>query len=450
MSLEFGKLDFAVSFNPLSAFPLDARSYFESYSEAEKAAQQAVNAGSTESAYYYGQTLVVVENNKASFYIIQPDNTLSAVASGDGQTNLVLDANQFEQDAEGKLTLKGYNDAEAGMYAIKGESGLIWQKPIDAYTKTETDEKIAAAAHLKRKVVSSIKEIEEYMANNNDADQYIYMVPTGLETDSDKYDEYMVVIITDAEGIETKLVEKVGSWEVNLNDYATKTYVDDSVKNKVEKEENARLFTLEEAEKLANLENSIIQSVETTQFSIENSKLSLKPLSMSQISGLEDALNNKVDAQEGYTLLSPTDQKKLNALVIGDTGLEISGKVNASNVEGLDEWIMANASSVTGLSENNFTTELYEKLNDMLFITAVDTKQLKVSAGGTLSIIEVDSSKITGLQEALDSKADIAVVEELAVAIEDLAADMSLYVTKSAYDTEIAKIWDTLTWQDIT
>jgi hypothetical protein len=36
---DFGKLDFSVSFRPQSAFPLDARSYFESYDSAlEKAA----------------------------------------------------------------------------------------------------------------------------------------------------------------------------------------------------------------------------------------------------------------------------------------------------------------------------------------------------------------------------------------------------------------------------
>jgi hypothetical protein len=54
MSLEFGKLDFAVSFNPLNAFPLDARSYFESYDKAVEAAAQAVAAGGDQSVYYYG------------------------------------------------------------------------------------------------------------------------------------------------------------------------------------------------------------------------------------------------------------------------------------------------------------------------------------------------------------------------------------------------------------
>ena len=76
MALDFGKLNFSVSFNPTSAFPLDARSYFESYAKAEAAARIAEAAGSTNSIYYYGQTVAVVENGMANFYIIQPDKTL--------------------------------------------------------------------------------------------------------------------------------------------------------------------------------------------------------------------------------------------------------------------------------------------------------------------------------------------------------------------------------------
>ena len=65
------------------------------------------------------------------------------------------------------------------------------------------------------------------MKNNTYSDQYIFMVPTGLEEDSNRYDEYMVVSVTDTEGIEMRLVERVGSWEVDLSEYATKKEVQD-------------------------------------------------------------------------------------------------------------------------------------------------------------------------------------------------------------------------------
>ena len=43
----FGQLNFAVSFNPTTAFPLDARSYFDSLSEAQAAAATAEEVGSS-------------------------------------------------------------------------------------------------------------------------------------------------------------------------------------------------------------------------------------------------------------------------------------------------------------------------------------------------------------------------------------------------------------------
>lgn len=112
MALNFGKLNFAVSFNPQTAFPLDARSYFESYALALEAAGKAEEAGSTTSVYYYGQTLVVNENSKATLYIIQPDKTLKEVGSvpvGDGKSIEVVD---------GQIKLKGFG---SGYYKYNSE-----------------------------------------------------------------------------------------------------------------------------------------------------------------------------------------------------------------------------------------------------------------------------------------------------------------------------------------
>ena len=59
MAMEFGKLNFAVGFNRTSAFPLDANSYFESYAAAEAAVRGAAEVGSSDSAYYLGQLIIV-------------------------------------------------------------------------------------------------------------------------------------------------------------------------------------------------------------------------------------------------------------------------------------------------------------------------------------------------------------------------------------------------------
>jgi hypothetical protein len=102
MALTFNAINRAASFNPIGAFPLDARSYFESYDAALAAAQIAEEAGSSNVVYYYGQTFVVNEGSKATLYIVQPNNTLKEVGSvpvGDGKSIEVVD---------GKIKLKGF------------------------------------------------------------------------------------------------------------------------------------------------------------------------------------------------------------------------------------------------------------------------------------------------------------------------------------------------------
>lgn len=63
--ISFGKLNFALGFNRTNAFPLDANSYFEDYAEAVAAAQTAAAVGSSDSAFYIGQ-IVIINDTKAS------------------------------------------------------------------------------------------------------------------------------------------------------------------------------------------------------------------------------------------------------------------------------------------------------------------------------------------------------------------------------------------------
>lgn len=76
----FGKLDFAVSLNPASAFPLDGRTYFESKEAAEAAASSAEAVGSTNTKYHYGMMLMVYEDDNVSLWTILPDKTLARVS----------------------------------------------------------------------------------------------------------------------------------------------------------------------------------------------------------------------------------------------------------------------------------------------------------------------------------------------------------------------------------
>lgn len=85
----------------------------------------------------------------------------------------------------------------------------------DAYTKVQTDSAIqtavANADHLKREIVQSLPEVEE-------ADEHtIYMVGTGDGSEDSAYEEYMLI---------NGGFEKIGTSEVDLTNYATKSYVD--------------------------------------------------------------------------------------------------------------------------------------------------------------------------------------------------------------------------------
>lgn len=455
MAMNFGKGNRSVAFNPTSAFPLDARSYFESYDAAVDAAALAKEAGSSESVYYYGQTLVVVENNKATLYVIQPDNSLAPIA-GESESEefvLVVDDKAFVVDGTtGELSLKGLEGAAAGTVAtIDSDGSISWKAPIDAYTKTETDEKIAAAAHLKRKIVASVAEIEAYIADpeTTDAEQYVYMVPAEDALENDKYDEYMVVSIAD-----TLVVEKVGSWEVDLTDYAKKS----DLESKVDKAENERLITSDEATKLANIEaeaeKNVINSV-SSDFEIvtdteagTDRQLTLKPLAIGKVSGLQAALDAKVDKIDGWTLLSPTNQTKLEKLVIDEeTGnVGISGTVNIENVQGLEDWLNTNAGDTVGLSENNLTDELYNKLVDQLFIKSVNTDQLDVT-DNHLSIKAVDQSLVTGLNDVLALKASVESVTTVSTKVSTLETTLNNHVT--AAETRFTEIEDRLTWHGL-
>lgn len=261
-----------------------------------------------------------------------------------GAKGFEVDANAFELGEDSILKLAGLAEAEVGAQLVKGADGkLSWVKPevviedlkdevedvvtnvqnltttqnelsgkvstletnlnsvssevakkADAstvYTKNEIDTKIAMVDHMKRKVVNSIADIDLAAA---DALYFIYMVPTGSLIEDDKYDEYLVI---DDNG--TRKVERVGSWEVNLSDYATK----EEVAKKVDAVEGYGLVADTEIARLANVnenaEVNVVNSVDEAEFNLVDRKLSLKEVPATKVTNLEDnsviqALNNAI------------------------------------------------------------------------------------------------------------------------------------------------------------
>lgn len=175
------------------------------------------------------------------------------------------------------------------------------------YTKNETETVIKTfineAEHLTRKIVTNINDIDK---NTNDALKYIYMVPTGLQYEDDKYDEYIIV-----ENNNERHLEKIGSWEVDLSDYA-----------KLED-----LNNLEESNLSDNLNKKInfITSVNENNFSVVDGTLNLNDISISQIINLQEELNKKVNAEEGSRLINNNEIILLESLAQGNYDNFITG-----------------------------------------------------------------------------------------------------------------------------
>ena len=236
----------------------------------------------------------------------------------------------------------------------------------DVYTKSETDAAIEAAIagvdHLKRKVVVSVESIDK---TADDADLYIYMVPNSEGT----YDEYMI--------IEGEL-EKVGDWKTDLSGYVTTD-------------------TLEQ--EISDLDAAINKKADIVYYPVKDEETG----AVTQVPG---------------SFLSPEDREKLSALVVGEGGnVEISGKVNADNVEGLDTWMTENANTyITGLTENNLGQSVLDKLN---FITSVNESNFTVS-NGKLNLVAVNKNQVTGLEDELNSKASSADVNLISTNVGNL------------------------------
>lgn len=342
---DFGKLNFAVAFSPLTAFPLDSRYYFSTLAGAQAAAAAAVEVGSSEGTYFFGENVCVVTESSADLYIIQPDKTLKAVGSevlGDGKSIEIVD---------GKVALKGFANATAGQQPRVSTDGtsIEWYTPdtstvsgladtvaghtqditnlqtgkadkattlegygiADALTKAQTEAAIQAA--IAGTGHAQFVKAEAVPAKENAQDNVLYLV---MNADTGFYDIYAKV---------DDDVVRLDDTSVNLADYVTKEALTEALGSKVDAVDGSRLMTDTEGEKLAGIAEgaqvNIIDAV-SEQFEIVDGKtLKLKTdaltLPMDSIEGLPDALAGKINAVEGSRLMTNAEGEKLAALVEG-------------------------------------------------------------------------------------------------------------------------------------
>lgn len=458
MSMDFGVLDFAVGINRLTAFPLDPKSYFESYDAAVAAAATAEPAGSTNTVYYYGNPVVVVENGKAKIYQIQPDKTLSGVGE-----EIVINENVFTKDAEGKLSLYGFATATAGAQLTVGADGkLSWVKPdtttveglstkvatletnvgnlqteidkkansedvynktdidgrlttvteeiakkanaADVYTKDEADlaidAAVAGASHLTRQIVTA-QELAAFIADpTTAADNVIYMQKFSSGEGKDNYKEYMRF---GAEG--SYSIELIGDTSVDLTDYAKTADINTALESYAKTTVTDNLAT-----QIAANTTAISQKADTTVVETLSGKVDKN---IGDITALTEVVNGKANQNDLATLTTTVEGHTADLATLTNT---VAGKADASAVTELTTKVTKNTNDLAALTAtvdgkvDKVTSEVDGKQVAWTLLSPTNKTKLDnlvLNEDGTVGISgSVAAEKVTGLADWVTGQRD--------------------------------------------
>lgn len=315
-----------------------------------------------------------------------------------------------------------------GLYAEieRIDEELVTKADADAvYTKEETNTAIetaigaaiADADHLKREIVDALPDVEKADANT------IYMVPSGLLEDDNKYYEWILI---------NNVFEQVGSWEVDLKDYAKAADLEDLaevVKEKADKGTTladygitdaytkAEVYTKGEADQAIADKISEVNGGESAgevlaQLNAYKKTLNIEVWGNENASGDSriDLLENKVNGLEGAepNFISSVDQA--NFIVI-DGQLQL----NATNGRLITNDEISTLQKVTNGDFNNF-------------INSVDETVFTVTDG---------KLELTTLPTAL-----------LVPVIGDMTK-LKNYSEGTTIVNELNNIYDILTWKDM-
>ena len=220
------------------------------------------------------------------------------------------------------------------------------------------------------------------------------MVPSGLQEDDNKYYEWILI---------NGVFERVGSWEVNLSNYATKADI-----NTLTETVNSNKSEIDTS--ISDLQGQITSEVSraTAAEKVNADTISeFKTTTNNSLEEIQNSLANLEGAEPNF--ISSVDG---NNFTVIDGKLEF--KSSAGRLITSDEVAVIKSVS-DGTYEN--------------FIKSVDETELNVDNAGKLTITSLPSSKITDLTSLLNAKADKTVVE--------------------AIDARVANIEDILTWKDL-
>lgn len=386
------KLDWAFPFQRTGAFPLDRSVLFSSLADAKAYAK---GDGSDERALggtsYVGQIISVLDEGEVAAYVITNARGLMKLAATTATGDLATDVADLQGKVESVASKAEENAAaievmKPDVEANKAAVAELNTKIADVYTKSETDAKIgeavAAAPHMVRKVVENLTAVEAEK-DTDAALNTIYMVPSGLQEEDNKYYEYIVVEVT-GEGDDsetTRHVERVGSWEVDLSAYAK---TEDVTKKLADKADQSTVDTLTAAvEKKANAATTLAGYGITDAYT--QSETDAK---------IADAVKSATGGESAASVLA-----ELNAYKTSNNAVV---NQNKADIAALQE-VGAEKNVINSVSEE-FTIDESRKLNlAPISIAKVTNLQDELDKLATKEAVQIEVAKITNLQGRMDT-----------------------------------------------
>lgn len=442
------KLDWAFPFQRTGKWPLDRTELFSSFDDAVLYAK---GDGSDERALggasYVGQSISVfdTEKNTVTRYVIDIDRSLKPIGSAPIGDNLSIEI------VDGKIQLKNFSKN--------------YYKFIPAVKNEETGEIISESKF--QLTEGFVEGLEPRVIVNSDQEYEIAWYepfPETIESITDKVDSIQdsLDILEGDASVEGSIDNKIASAVTNAAHLKREIFVTlDEAEAKMQ--EYVLAGTAEQYIYMVARDNKIDGNHydEYMAFQVADiwvlDRVGDWTIDLSGYATKEE-LNNKVDKQEGHRLITPAEQEKLASLVIGDDGgVEISGKVNASNVQELYDAV---TDIVTGTGQG-----IYDDIaRDKLGIEAGAEKNVINSVSDEFTIDEnrnLTVKKINGIKiEGLASNTEFATLKNsvdanteslktFGIRLDTVETKFNDYVLKSTYETDIGEIRDILTWKDM-
>ena len=368
-------------------------------------------------------------NNIVFHYGIQIDGSLKEIGAspiGDEKTVKVAQDGTVSLAGVSGLVFTEENDegesVQITYQPLLTDAGLTWVRPStttveglsaeieglkqNTYTKTQTDAAIAAAigsaGHLKREVVDELPEVVEG-GEQPDADT-IYMVKDAAVTEGDAYNEYMF--------IEGSFVQ-IGSTTVDLSGYV--------MKREAAEEEDLTGYGVAVQDNDGKLVNS---GTTLQQIMAHAGETSLHITNDERVkwNGYEGAINGKVDAAEGYRLMSDEEGTKLANLKETITPDDVEGLAGLMNGK-------VDKEEGKGLSTNDFTDELATKLNGIAAGAQENVIEMVQVAGVDQTISEkvinimVGTDTAAGVVKGTDAQNGVTIAEDGTMSVNSVSVD---------------------------